>query len=289
MSGAPPKPPPKPPPKLSAKPPPGPPDWLEANRANWDERVGVHLGAEPYDLGPLRAGRGALHPIEEAEPGPVDGLDVVHLQYHFGRDGMTLAQRGARVTGVDFSSPAIEAARGLAAELGLSARFVLSDVHGAPEALGGETFDRVFTTWGTIGWLPGIGRRARVVAARLRPGGRLRFADGHPAAMVFDGDAPEGPGGFPGPLAPYFERGPVVLEDPRDYADPEARLASARTVEWVHPVGRVVTALIEAGMRLDWLHEHDGVPWRMFGCLVEARPAACIAGPTSPGCRPPCR
>ena len=30
------------------------------NRANWDERVKIHLAAKSYDLGPLRSGRGKL-------------------------------------------------------------------------------------------------------------------------------------------------------------------------------------------------------------------------------------
>src|SRR5919106_4750610 len=112
------------------------PDWLSANRANWDERVPLHLKAHSYDLRPLRAGRGNLQPIEEAEIGSVDGLRVLHLQCHFGRDTLTLAQRGADVVGVDFSGEAITVARRLATELGLDQRapFVHADVYAAPDA-----------------------------------------------------------------------------------------------------------------------------------------------------------
>jgi hypothetical protein len=76
------------------------PNWRAFNRANWDERVKVHLAAEAYDLGPLRSGHGKLTPIEEAEIGPVNGLRILHLQCHFGRDTLTLAQRGATVIGL---------------------------------------------------------------------------------------------------------------------------------------------------------------------------------------------
>src|SRR6185295_19981121 len=96
--------------------------WRNANRANWDERVAVHLASASYDLGPLRAGRGRLNPIDDKELGPVDGRRVLHLQCHFGRDSLVLAQRGAEVVGLDFSPPAVAAARKLAAELGLSDR-----------------------------------------------------------------------------------------------------------------------------------------------------------------------
>ena len=155
------------------------PEWQRLNRANWDERVGVHLGpGSDYNLNltALRAGQARLHAIEEAELGPVSGLRVLHLQCHFGADSLVLAQRGAEVTGIDFSPRAIAAARTLAAELGLAARarFVESDLYAAPSAVTEPaSFDRVFTTWGTICWLPDIVLWARIVAHFLKPGGRF--------------------------------------------------------------------------------------------------------------------
>src|SRR5690349_6368030 len=162
-------------------------DWRALNRANWDERVAVHLGPAGYDLSALRSGRGRLDPISEAELGAVGGLQVLHLQCHFGKDSLVLANRGAAVTGVDFSQPAIEAARDLACELGLSARFVRADVYDAPSVIREPaSFALVFTTWGTITWLPDLAGWAQAIAYFLRPGGALYFADAHPAALVFD-------------------------------------------------------------------------------------------------------
>ncbi len=247
------------------------PDWRRLNRANWDERVGVHLGlASDYhrNLDALRAGRGRLHSIEEAELGPVAGLRILHLQCHFGADTLVLAQRGAEVTGLDFSAPAIAAAQALAAELGLAARFVQSDLYAAPEAIADAAFDRVFASWGTICWLPDIAGWARVIAHFLKPGGQLYFADAHPAAMVFD-DSTRASDGRPGWFAPYLDRAPLHVSEPEDYADPAASLRNAATVQFIHPLGDVVSALIAAGLRLDWLHEHNAVPWRMFRCQVE--------------------
>jgi hypothetical protein len=126
----------------------------------------------------------------------------------------------------------------------------------------------VFVTWGAISWLPDIRRWTEIVAAMLRPGGALYLADGHPAAFVFD-DAVRSPDGMPGFFAPYFLREPLVTEDPRDYADPEARLVSAKTYNWNHPLGDIVTNLIASGLALQWLHEHDAVTWRMFEILVK--------------------
>jgi len=246
-------------------------DWRSANRANWDERVAVHLGAHAYEIESLRAGRGRLNPIEEAELGVVDGLRVLHLQCHFGRDSLILAGRGADVTGLDFSPPASSAASRLAAELGLAecCRFVEADLYDAPAAIAAPAgFDLVFVTWGALYWLPDIRRWAEIVAHFLKPGGALYLAEGHPAALVFDDEAP-GQNGKPGWFMPYFSPGPLVFDDPRDYADETARLTHARTYEWLHPLGAIVSALIAAGLNLQWLHEHDCAAWRMFQTLTK--------------------
>lgn len=246
-------------------------DWRAINRANWDERVAVHLGAPGYDLAPLRAGRGRLNVIEEAELGDLRGLRVLHLQCHFGADTLCLAQRGATVVGLDFSTAAIDVANTLAAELGLAdrARFVCADLYDAPSAIPEPgSFDVVYVTWGTTCWLPDIRRWADIVAGFLKPGGRLYYADGHPAALVLD-DLARQPDGMPGFFLSYFERGPLTFHDPSDYADPAARLTNATNVSWLHPLSEIVSGLIEAGLSLDWMHEHPHVRWRMFRILVQ--------------------
>jgi SAM-dependent methyltransferase len=246
--------------------------WRELNRANWDEKATVHLGPKGgYDLTSLRAGRGKLNAVEEAELGDVHGLRVLHLQCHFGADTLTLAQRGASVVGLDLSPVAIAAARTLATDLGLAdrARFVLADLYDAPTAIAEpQSFDLVFVTWGATCWLPDIRRWAEIVVSFLKPGGRLYYADAHPAAYVF-GDEAKLADGRPGYFAPYFERRPMVLVEHKDYADPSAHLANATSVEWLHPLSDIVSGLIDAGLSLDWLHEHAQVPWRMFEMLVK--------------------
>lgn len=250
-----------------------PDDWRAANRGTWDARVALHLAAEAYDLAPLRAGEGRLHPIEEAELGSVDGLKIAHLQCHFGRDTLTLAQRGAQVVGLDFSPAAITAARGLAEELDLTerARFVEADLYDAPTVLEDVgPFDLVFVTWGAIGWLPDLHGWARVVAALLKDGGRLYLAEGHPLALVFDTEelgADEA--GRPRWFMPYFDFGLFRDDTPHDYTGDFPPLAG-QEYWWDHQLGHLLTALARAGLRLDWMHEHDQVPWPMFSVLEPA-------------------
>lgn len=248
-----------------------------ANRRLWDERVAVHLAPGGYDMTPLRTGSGRLTAIEEAELpegfGPLEGKRIIHLQCHFGADTLALAQRGAEVAGVDFSPAAIATARDLAGELGLAgrARFVECNLYDAPDAVGGEpgSFDCVFTSWGTIGWLPDITAWARVVAHFLAPGGRFYIADAHPAALVFD-DVATGTDGMPGWFAPYFARASFIFEEDSDYANPAAALENTRQYVWLHPMGDVLAALADAGLVLRYLREHDGLPWAMFRCLVQS-------------------
>jgi len=247
------------------------PVWRATNRAHWDEKVALHLGPRGYDLADLRAGRGPFNTIEEAELWPVAGSRILHLQCHFGADTLRLAQRGATVVGLDFSAPAIDAARRLAGELGLAdrAHFVEADLYDAPAAIPeGAAFDMVFVTWGAISWLPDISRWAEIVCQFLKPGGSLYLAEAHPAAMVFD-DAAVLPDGRPGYFAPYFSREPVVMEEAHDYIDETTTAANATIYTWVHPLGDVVSALLKAGMTLDWLHEHDAVTWHMFDVLIK--------------------
>ena len=198
----------------------------------------------------------------------MDGLRVLHLQCHFGADTLVLAQRGATVVGLDFSRPAIEAARELADALGLAdqASFYCADLYDAPDVVpGAASFDRVFVTWGAINWLPDIQGWARVVAHFLKPGGALYMAEGHPTAFVFDDEVAE-PDGRPGWLVPYFSKAPYVDENPVDYTGDNPAL-TAPTHEWVHTISDILNALIDAGLDLKWLNEHAAVPWQMFSML----------------------
>jgi SAM-dependent methyltransferase len=225
-------------------------DWRALNRANWDDRVPIHVASSFYDLAEFRAGADTLRPFEPAEAGDVTGKRLVHLQCHIGLDTLSWARRGALISGLDFSAPVIAAASALAADLDIEATFVVSDVYDAVAALGGRRFDIVYTGIGALAWLPDIPRWARVVAGLLAPGGFLYLVEGHPVAQILD-DAT-------GLVVSrdYFDSGPTVEEYAHTYTDGPA-LEHVRTVEFQHGIGEVITALIEAGLRIDFLHEFD--------------------------------
>jgi SAM-dependent methyltransferase len=153
--------------------------------------------------------------------------------------------------GLDFSAPAVEEARRLATEIGVEAEFARSDVYDAPDALGKRDFDVVYTGLGAINWLPDIRRWAGIVAALVRPGGFLYLSEFHPFSFVF-GDEDLS-------VAHDYFRGeePYVWDEPGTYADFSAETVHNRTYEWNHTLGEVVSAVIEAGLALEFLHEHD--------------------------------
>jgi len=195
---------------------PGSANWRAANRANWDERVPIHAAGPFYDLPGFVAGKDSLRDFEIAEVGDVSGKTLLHLQCHIGLDTLSWARRGATVTGLDFSAPAVEVASSLAGEIGVTtARFVTSDVYDAVPALGAQTFDIVYTGFGALCWLPDLARWAQTVAALLAPGGFLYLAEFHPFADVLaeDGRTVEND---------YFQHGPIVVDAPGSYADPSA-------------------------------------------------------------------
>jgi SAM-dependent methyltransferase len=241
-------------------------EYLAANRALWDEWTAIHARSEFYDVEGWKAGRHPLRGFLIDEVGDVAGKDLLHLQCHFGLDTLSWARRGARVTGVDFSGRAITLARSLAADTGLDARFVQSDVLELDQVLDGD-FEVVFTSFGVLGWLPDLTRWAKVVARFVRPGGTFYLAEFHPSAQAMDdGDVTE-----PRLAYPYFPSPqPLAFPTQGSYADPDAKVEQPVEYGWSHSIGEIVTVLAEAGLRIEFLHEFPFTVFRAMPFLVES-------------------
>jgi SAM-dependent methyltransferase len=239
--------------------------WQQANLSNWNKRAALHIHDATgfYNVDGFLAGEDKLYAIEASEIGDVKGKRLLHLQCHFGLDTLSLARRGAIVTGLDFSPVAIEGARDLAKKANLPATFVEANVYDAREVIEAE-FDMVFSTWGTICWLPDVKRWAKVVASMLAPGGTFYFLDSHPSAQVLDQRD--------GRLEPtYGWRTPMekpdVFEETQSYT---GDIHQEKTVDynWIHPLSDIIGGLLEAGLRLEALHEHERLPYKLFPMMV---------------------
>lgn len=264
------------------------PDFLEANRANWDNRASLHAARNGFGYGTQQylddpeqlsgVVRFDLHRL-----GDLSGLRAAHLQCHIGTDTISLARLGANVTGLDFSPTAIAEARALAAETGDPVDFVVSDVYAALSVLKPESFDLVYTGIGALCWLPSIAPWAEVVAGLLSPGGRLFLRDGHPILWAMDERLVED-------LHlrfPYFEQAePLEWDSDTSYVETERPLTATKTYEWNHSLGEIVTAVLDAGLTLTGLVEHDSVPWEALPGQMLKRPDGEYALDTRAGVAP---
>ncbi|WP_405866984.1 class I SAM-dependent methyltransferase [Streptomyces sp. NBC_00005] len=227
-------------------------DGVALNRALWDERARIH-GSTPadrfYDVESFLAGHQTLYGLERELAGDVTGKELLHLQCHFGMDTLNWARLGARVTGVDFSSAAIERARLLAARAGLAATFVEADTQRLPTHLAGG-FDLVVATYGVLCWIGDVTAWMHGAAMALKPGGSLVLVDMHPAFQTVAAldplvvDWPYG-GGEP-------QREPVTST----YAVPGLTTPAQDTVQYPYSLGEIVTAAADAGLTTKHLGEH---------------------------------
>jgi len=240
-------------------------EYAKVNREFWDERVPAHAASPDYGVARFAEDPAFLSEVVRFDMprlGDLTGLEGVHLQCHIGTDTVSLTRLGARMTGLDISLPALAEARALAEAAGADATFVESEVYSAVEALGAGRFDLVYTGVGALCWLPDIRRWAGVVAELLRPGGRLHIREGHPVLWsLADGREDK-------LLAiehPYFETADAIVWDEGDegttYVETDVVFSKNVTHEWNHGLGQIVTALLDAGMELTLLEEHDTVPW----------------------------
>lgn len=233
---------------------------FDANRTAWNERARLHVGSKFYDVEGFVAGGNSLTDLELDLLGDVRGKRILHLQCHFGQDTLSLARMGAEVTGLDISETAIDEARKLTERCGLKADWVLRNVIDHRPELDGR-FDIVFTSFGTIGWLPDLAPWAANIVRYLKPGGRFVFAEFHPAVWMFDND-------FTHVAYSYFNREMIVEEEQGSYADRHAPIKlSSHT--WNHGLGEVLSALLAAGLRIDRFEELDGSPHDCFSKTVK--------------------
>ncbi len=234
-------------------------EYVDRNRAHWDELAEHHPDTDHYDVESFLAGETTLRDLEREEL-DTGGARLLHLQCHFGLDTLSWVrdEAAAHATGVDFSGTAIDTARELRDRVGIDsgrARFVECDVYDLDLD---EAFDLVVTTYGTVYWLPDLDPWAAVVADHLEPGGTFYIADGHPFAAPFHEESTAEDLQV---TYPYFDEGAMTFEHDGSYAGWNFGLDNRTSHGFAHPMGEIVTALTGAGLRIEFLHEH---PWSFF-------------------------
>jgi ubiquinone/menaquinone biosynthesis C-methylase UbiE len=238
-------------------------NYIAINKKAWDAKTDYHAASDFYDVPGFLAGRNTLNDIELALLGDVRGKTVLHLQCHFGQDTLSFSRMGAAATGVDFSETAVEKGKELAEQLGLDTKFICCDVYSLPNVLN-EQFDIVFTSYGTIGWLPDVDKWALVVSKFLKPGGRFVFAEFHPVVWMFDND-------FTKVTYNYFKDDAIIEEETGTYAEKGADTRS-ETINWNHSIAEVLSGLLKHGLTIEKFNEYDYSPYNCFSHLEEFAP-----------------
>jgi SAM-dependent methyltransferase len=238
-------------------------DYLTVNKQSWNNRVDAHVASAFYNVAGLINGDTSLNDIELNLLGNISGKSILHLQCHFGQDTISLQRMGAEVTGVDLSDKAIEKANELAIKTHTAPTFICSDVYDLPNHLH-QQFDLVFTSYGTIGWLPDMDRWARVVSHFLKSGGKLVFVEFHSVVWMFD-DAFEKIG------YNYFNTGEIIENESGTYADRNAPIQQ-EYIMWNHPTSEVLNSLLQHGMVLNSFDEFDYSPYNCFKNTIEFEP-----------------
>ncbi|HQO09470.1 MAG TPA: class I SAM-dependent methyltransferase [Clostridiales bacterium] len=240
-------------------------EYIESNKKNWNERVGIHKKSKFYDVEGFLKGKSSLDRLELEELEDVKGKKLLHLQCHFGMSTLSLARLGAEVTGADFSDKAIELANELAQKAGLDAKFVCSNVLELDKNLEGK-FDIVFASYGVFCWIPDLNRWFEIASHFLKPGGKLVILDGHPFNDLFEYDEEKKELEM---IGPYFNDGPHRYEEDYTYTDGEEKMNNTTQYEWAHPVSDFIMAAVDNGLRITSFKEYPLMSWNRYPDMVK--------------------
>lgn len=238
-------------------------NYLAINKQSWNNRTDAHLKSAFYDLDGFLKGKSSLNDIELNLLGNIEGKSILHLQCHFGQDTISLSQLGAEVTGVDLSDKAIESAKSIASQMNSTAKFICCNIYDLPNHLD-QKFDIIFTSYGTITWLPDLQEWAKLISNYLKPEGRFIFAEFHPVIWMFDDN-------FETVAYNYFNSGPILETESGTYADRNAEITQ-QYVCWNHSMAEVISALITNGLEIKTFQEFDYSPYNCFNKTIEFEP-----------------
>ena len=238
-------------------------NYKEINKNSWNNKIEAHYQSEFYANESFISGRNSLNEIELNLLGDLQGKKVLHLQCHFGQDTISLTRLGAKAVGVDLSDEAIEKAQELADITKSDATFICCDIYDLPKYLD-EKFDIVFTSYGTIGWLPDMDKWAKVVASFLKPNGVILLVEFHPYVWMWDDN-------FEEIKYNYFNKEVIVETLDGTYAEKNAPITQ-QYVMWNHSLSEVMQSLIRQKLQIESFTEYDYSPYNCFNKTKEIAP-----------------
>lgn len=238
--------------------------YFKTNKETWNKKVAVHAKSKMYNLDAFKNGKSSLMKYELGALSDISGKSLLHLQCHFGQDTLSFSRMGAKCTGIDLSDKGIELAKELNKELGLDAEFICCNVYDVNKHIK-KQFDIVFTSYGTIGWLPDLQPWANVIASRLKNGGTFFMADFHPIVWMFDYQKEGNP-----MLYKYNQKEVIYEEYSGTYANTSDEMIT-KEYGWNHGLGAIITALTNEGLQIEYLKEYDESPYNVLPDLQKTK------------------
>lgn len=235
-------------------------NYIDINKSAWNIKTDIHIKSDFYNNQSFLNGQNTLKQIELAILGDIKGLSILHLQCHFGQDSISLARMGASVTGIDLSDNAITKAKDFAKQADVDAEFIACNIYDLPQYLN-KQYDIVFTSYGTIGWLPDLNKWAGIVSRFLKQNGRFIFVEFHPYVWMLDDN-------FKEIVYSYFNVESIVETVNGTYADRSADI-SYQTISWNHSTSEVLNSLISNGIEIESFNEYDFSPYPCFNNLIK--------------------
>lgn len=228
---------------------------IEKNKQAWNLLAEDHYHHYKKEL--LENGTIINHNIL-SELGDISSKSLIHLQCNGGADTVCLARLGlAKAVGVDLANENIFYANKLKHDFKMDmVSFIESDVLELGK-IHHEKYDIVFTSEGVLGWLPDLKKWAKVVRGLMKEDGFFYIYDSHPFFHIFDHQS----------LAnhqqlvaryPYFNAEADLEMEIGGYASEEK---VAENYWWNHSLYDIINALVEAGLRLEFIHEFDTLFW----------------------------
>lgn len=235
-------------------------NYITINKQAWNNQVPIHVNSEFYNQKAFLNGKNSLPQIDRELLGTIEGKSVLHLQCHFGQDSLSMARMGAKVTGIDLSDKAIEKAQNLNQELNLDAKFISCDVYDTLKHIH-EKFDIVYTSYGTIGWLPDLNKWAEIIYGALKPNGKFIFVEFHPVVWMFDDDFTK--------IKYHYHNEKVIAEEQLGtYANKEADVKTDY-ISWNHSLAEVFQALLNNGLQIESFKEYNYSNYNCFNNTIE--------------------
>lgn len=229
-------------------------DFLDHNKNIWEYFSSLNIKSKYYNVDKFINGNLPLDRIQLAALGDLNNKYLLHLQCNIGLETLSLARLGAKVIGIDASNLAINFANSLKEEIGLTqAKFICYDLY-SEVYKNFSKFDIIYSSYGSICWLPDLKNWAESIASNLSEGGFFVMVDFHPI-LIYKRFL------LNRRSYTYFNRPELPLKIIRkgNYAD-QNQLKETISYNWNHSISEILNSLLSVGLKLKSLNEYSYMP-----------------------------